>query len=103
MKHKTLVTRFVNIGYELNSNIHGIDEYLEIQDIIRWLFINHNIVVNILRMKNKPTIKYIGVYYTNSDKDFGNNFSTDKYHNTPEDAYFDAVRVLYRGLKFRIK
>ena len=98
MKLETLVTRYRNLGYEPK----GLDRDMEIDSIIKWLYNTHDIFVSVIycSIPFEHHKMFTGSYIYNTNKDYHNTFYCDKHFVNPFDAKFDAVRHLYRGLKF---
>lgn len=104
MKFKTLVDRYKNLGYKPK----GLDRDLEITSIIKWIYEKHDIYIDVtycsVRFSKELSRHkmFTGMKIWNTKKDYHNTFYCDKHFNNPFDAKFDAVREVYKAIKFQL-
>ena len=107
MKIETLVKQYKNIG-RIHSPI-GLSRDAEVLSIIAWLWETHKIFVSVqychMNFPNSPEsyMKFTGTYRLNCGQEHSDSFYCDKHFENPADAYFDAVKQIIRGLRFRLK
>jgi hypothetical protein len=103
MKLETLVKRYKNLGYTPK----GLDRDLEIASIIKWIYETHDIYIDVFFCDIKfigyeeNYNKFCGYKIWNTKEDFSNKNTCDDYFVNPFDAKFDAVKGIYRALKFQ--
>jgi hypothetical protein len=109
MKFETLVTRYKNLGYEPK----GLDRDLEVATIIKWIYYTHDIYIDAMHcdvdfskvskgMKGFPEyLKFKGYWIWNTKESYCNKNYCDNNFDNPFDAKFDAVRGIYKALKFQ--
>ena len=103
MKLETLVKKYKNLGYIPS----GLDRDLEIASIIKWIYETHDIYIDVFFCDikfegyEKHYKKFCGYKIWNTKVDFSNKYTCDDYFVNPFDAKFDAVREIYRAIKFQ--
>jgi hypothetical protein len=102
MKYETLIKRYVNIGYIQK----GLDQYLEVESIIKWLYDNFDIYICTsycsMDFKDGNFKKFCG-YQISKVRGKDNHDFTYHCNNkftSPFDAKFDGLVQCYGGLKF---
>lgn len=101
MKNETLIKRYKNLGYKPN----GLEMYLEVENIIKWLYDSFNIYIdvsyiNLKYNKDDSQYKFVGCLITNIDTELSNTFYTHKRFNNPYDAKLYTLIYFYRAIKF---
>jgi len=102
MKYETLIKRYKILGYEPK----GLESYLEVESIIKWLYDNFNIYICTsycsMDFKNGSFKKFCGYQISKvrgkDNHDF--TYHCDKHFTNPFDAKFDGLVQCYSGLKF---
>tara|TARA_R110000868_G_scaffold12456_3_gene59505 strand:+ start:570 stop:914 length:345 start_codon:yes stop_codon:yes gene_type:complete len=105
MKFETLITRYKNLGYEPK----GLERDLEIASLIKWLYEKHDIYVDVsyCNMKFPPIngmpvyLRFNGIHIWDTKEDYNSKQICNTSFKNPFDAKFDAVRDLYKALKFQ--
>jgi len=102
MKYETLISRYKNLGYEPK----GLDNYLEVESIIKWLFDKFDIYICThycsMDFKDGNFKKFTG-YQISKVRAKGYHDITyycKKHFTSPFDAKFDGLIQCYGGLKF---
>lgn len=98
MKFETILKRYKNLGYQPK----GLEQYLEVESIIKWLYDTHDIYINLIycHMKFEHYKKFTGSKICNTKEDFNNTFYCDKHFTNPFDAKLDAIISAYSSVKF---
>lgn len=105
MKFETLVTRYKNLGYEPK----GLDRDLEIASIIKWMYETHDIYIDVQFCKIKfPPVKgkqvylrFKGFHIWDTQEEYNTTFWCEEPFKNPFDAKFDALREIYKAVKFQ--
>ena len=98
MKLETLVKRYKNLGYEPKN----LDRDLEIASIIMWIYEKYDIYIDVIfcSFRNFHHKQYTGYYIWNSKQDHHDSKYCDNHFDNPFDAKYDAVKNIYRAIKF---
>ena len=109
MKFETLLTRYKNLGYIPK----GLEEELELDSIILWLYKTHDIYIGLIHndhinvksynkvLPNAKIKRFGGCHVWNVNTDYDNKVYGEKYFDNPFDAKFHFIKSLYPALKFQ--
>ena len=107
MKIETLVKRFEKHGYERMGSYYNMCDEIEIQNIIKWLYLKHNVFVsvhycdmNFKTMNPNPYQKFRGMHRYQCGTNYSTQFFTEKDFKTPYEAYFQAIIDISKTLNY---
>ncbi len=107
MEHATLIKRFVKFGYQPDGKIR-LD--LEIQRLIRWLFVKRDIHITTqycsLRFPANgkipsPHKRFWGKAIFRTKDDTANDITTEITYRDPNEALFEALKMISKSLTLK--
>ena len=107
MKIETIIKRCIKKGYK-KLELEAPDDILEIQNIIKWLYFDHNIFIhatycahNVPIIKPNPKNRFWGCWKYNIGSEYSDSFSTERTYKDVYVAYFEAVKNVTNGSYFK--